>query len=236
MKTTNILTELISYLELYIDQCALHSQEANSTDFLGFLNIHFKSEAIRRDQFNKTAQVSSFDFTDSNNAATDISILITLLFRYAKNYIKKVLKNSQIKSPDEFSILITLFTHPSMSKRDLILSQIMEKTSGTEIINRLVKMQLLKQFNDDKDKRSKRISITESGRHELMKILPQMSLVSEVVVGNLSTFEKNQLGYLLRKLEHYHHEIFLKERDDTLSDIAERHLPLTKQDKTKQDN
>ena len=42
---------------------------------------------------------------------------------------------------------------------------------------------------DQNDKRSIRVSITKSGREEILRILPLMSKVSEIVVGNLGAEE-----------------------------------------------
>jgi len=109
--------------------------------------------------------------------------------------------------------------YQSLSKTELIVKQVMEKTSGTEIINRLLKLGLVEQYNDDIDKRSVRVKITLTGRMELVKVLPQMNNVSKVVVGNLNETEKGMLAYMLRKLEHYHNDIFLNKKDAELIEL-----------------
>ena len=65
-------------------------------------------------------------------------------------------------------------TYDSLNKGELIQKQVMEKTSGTEIINRLIKLGLIEQFDDETDKRSMRVKMTVLGRMEIVKILPQM--------------------------------------------------------------
>jgi hypothetical protein len=62
--------------------------------------------------------------------------LVTLLFRYAKGYIKKALQDSIIQTADEFAF--NLITFESLTKTELISKQVMEKTSGVEVIKRLV--------------------------------------------------------------------------------------------------
>jgi DNA-binding MarR family transcriptional regulator len=138
---------------------------------------------------------------------------------YAKWYIKKVLRESHLQTPDEFSFLITLMTYDSLSKSELITKQVMEKTSGSEVIRRLIKRGLIVESADEDDKRSVRVSITRSGREEILKILPLMSKVSNIVVGNLSNEEINTLSYLLKKLDYFHNDIYLNKRDQSLSDI-----------------
>ncbi len=72
---------------------------------------------------------------------------------------------------------------------------------------------------DQNDKRSKRVSITKSGREEILRILPLMTKVTEIVVGNLSVEEINTLSYLLKKLDYFHNNIYISKRGQSLSDI-----------------
>ncbi|MCK7530192.1 MAG: winged helix DNA-binding protein [Marinilabiliales bacterium] len=153
------------------------------------------------------------------NTTSDISILIVLMNHYAKWYIKKVLRDSHLQTPDEFSFLITLMTYDSLSKSELITKQVMEKTSGSEVIRRLIKRGLIVESADENDKRSIRVSITKSGREEILKILPLMSKVTKIVVGNLSAEEINTLSYLLKKLDYFHNDIYINKRGQTFSEI-----------------
>ena len=72
---------------------------------------------------------------------------------------------------------------------------------------------------DENDKRSIRVSITKSGRDEILRLLPQMSQVTKIVAGNLSAEEINTLSYLLKKLDYFHNDIYIKKRGLTLSEI-----------------
>jgi DNA-binding MarR family transcriptional regulator len=150
---------------------------------------------------------------------SDTAILITLMFRYAKGYIKKALHDSVIQTADEFAFLITLMTHESLTKTELINKQVMEKTSGVEVIKRLLGQKLIKEFADENDKRSVRVSITPSGKKEIEKVLPDMAKVSKIVVGNLTQPEINTLSYLLKKLDFYHNDIFMNKKTLELDEI-----------------
>jgi DNA-binding MarR family transcriptional regulator len=216
MKTKHIIIDLLEYLEIYIDENGDKEGQLNTTDFLGFLNARFVPESIIRNK--KSGGHDEFlQQTDpGQSAVTDVSILITLLFRYAKMYIKKALKTSKINTADEFSFLITLMTHEFMTKHELIKTQVMEKTSGIEILNRLIKQGFVEQYDDVEDKRRKLLKITPAGRNELMQILPVMNLVSQIVVGDLSKEEQNLLTYLLRKLDCFHNDIYLQKTENEM--------------------
>ncbi len=220
MKTKDIIFDLLNHLENYVADNEELDKELSTLDFIGFVNSRIEGQSLKRDAISGGQDDFLTEQFNDNKIATDVSILVTLLFRYAKSYIKKALKDSQINSADEFSFLITLLTYDSLSKQQLINIQVMEKTSGIEIINRLMKKGFVSQFDDELDKRSKRIKITPVGRQVLIAILPQMNVVSKVVVGTLSVKEQHTLLYLLRKLDDFHNDIFLNEKSLDLNEIA----------------
>jgi MarR family transcriptional regulator, lower aerobic nicotinate degradation pathway regulator len=216
MKKSEILTTLINHFFAF-DAEKGSQGEYSIDEFIGYLNAKSGSRdmEIREISGDKDAWL-----TDKyRNSAREISILIVLMNRYAKWYIKKVLKDSHLRTPDEFSFLITLMTFDSLTKSELINKQIMEKTSGTEIINRLVKRGMIYETADHNDNRSIRVSVSKAGKDEILKILPRMGEVTEIIVGNLSTEEINTLSYLLKKLDHFHNDIYLNKKDQSLSDI-----------------
>jgi len=156
---------------------------------------------------------------ENRSTSIDISILIVMMYHYAKGYIKKALRESCLQTPDEFSFLITLMTYDNLKKSELITKQVMEKTSGSEVIRRLIKRGLIVESADKMDKRSIRVSITKTGKEEILKILPLRSDVSEIVVGNLTVEEINTLSYLLKKLDYFHNDIYINKRGQPLNDI-----------------
>lgn len=219
MKTKEILIDILEYLDAYEVENSNNISNLNTTDFIGFINAHHKFEGVKQIELSGKNDDWNRITTTDNGPNTDISILIVMLFRYAKGYIKKALKDSKIKTADDFSFMITLFTYDSMTKMELINLQKMEKTSGNEIINRLIKLGLMKQSQDENDKRSVRICLTPSGRKEVISILPQMRLVSQIVIGNLTDNEINTLAYTLRKLDNYHNEIYNTKKDIKLEEL-----------------
>jgi DNA-binding MarR family transcriptional regulator len=216
MKKNEILTILINHFFSF-DSEKGRQEEYSIDEFIGYLNA--KSDRQELEIRNISGENNIWLKDAYHNATRDISILIVLMNRYAKWYIKKVLKDSHLQTPDEFSFLITLMTYESLNKSELITKQIMEKTSGTEVINRLVKRGMIIETDDQNDKRSIRVSISKAGRDEILKILPLMSKVTEIVVGNLSGEEINTLSYLLKKLDYFHNNIYINKRGHPLSDI-----------------
>jgi DNA-binding MarR family transcriptional regulator len=221
MKKSEILTTLIKDFFSFDAEMG-NREEYSIDDFLGYLNARSDSEELEMREI--SGENKGWFNDEYRNTKSDISILIVLMSHYAKWYIKKVLRESNLQTPDEFSFLITLMTYDSLSKSELIAKQVMEKTSGTEVIRRLNKRGLIVESADKNDKRSIRVSITKSGREEVIRILPLMSKVTKIVAGNLSTAEINTLSYLLKKLDYFHNDIYINKREHSLSEILTREL------------
>lgn len=216
MSKKKILLELIEKLYAFEAE-NVHMDSWEMSDFIGYLNAQYHTETTEIRQLEGENEAWVNDTYGGVNQ--DISILIVLMSKYAKLYTKKALKESPIQTTEEFSFLITLLTHDSLTKTELVNKMIMEKTSGAEVLKRLLRQKLIRQFEDTQDKRSVRVAITDAGRREIIGILPGMSRVSDVVVGNLDQNERNTLAFLLKKLDYYHNDIFMNKRNAELEDL-----------------
>jgi DNA-binding MarR family transcriptional regulator len=216
MKKEEILKELIDQLFAF-DRDMEGTDDYSMDEFIGYLNARSGNNDIAM----RKISGQEFDFRTKGYSSTlsDISILLALMYRYARSYIKKALRNSPFQTADEFSYLITLMTFKSLTKSELINKQVMEKTSGTEVIKRLVNHGFINEFNDPSDKRSKRVAITGSGKRAIFDILPAMNTVSGIIAGNLARNEINTLAYLLKKLDYFHNDIYLNRHAATNEEI-----------------
>jgi len=187
------------------------------SEFVGYLNKNTGRGSLEMRNISGELRDSVPEYT--NKTLSDISILIVLLNRYARGYLRQAMQGSLLHNPDEFAFLITLMTFRSLRKSELIKRQVMEKTTGTEIIRRLIDKGMIKERADRNDGRGKLISITNHGRDEIIRILPLMSDVSEIIAGNLNNEEVNTLSYLLKKLDHFHNNLYLNNKEMSLNDI-----------------
>jgi MarR family transcriptional regulator, lower aerobic nicotinate degradation pathway regulator len=137
-----------------------------------------------------------------------ISKLIVYMYRYAKLYIKKALEGSSLQSIDEFGYMVSLLQHGPMNKTQLIQRNIQEKPTGTEIINRMIKLGYMEEKADEQDKRSKLLFVSEAGRHQLGSLFENMDKISKLILGDLNANEQLQLMQLLQRLDDFHKPIF----------------------------
>lgn len=208
-----ILQELISNLKDFEDE--KKSQSLKMQDFVVFLNQKYLGNLV-------SAQ-PSFDInakTEENN----IGQLVAFMYRYAKGYIKKALEESTLLTLDDFGYLAAVWQEGDLTKTQVIEKNIHEKNTGMEIIKRLIANNLLEQYDDLEDKRSKRLKITPLGQAELFKSFDGMLKVSQIISGKLTSAEKIQLFYLLSKLHDFHNPIFLTEKETSIDDLLKKYF------------
>lgn len=150
--------------------------------------------------------------------------LITFLYRYVRSYSRLALADTPLVTFDDFTYLIMLFAEGPFSKSELIARNIQEKATGTEVIRRLLKNQLVSEGPHASDRRRKVLQITPAGEALLSWVLPRMSQISQLSAGNLSPAELTQLVHLLHKLDAFHHPIFAGTKADNFDAFATRHL------------
>jgi MarR family transcriptional regulator, lower aerobic nicotinate degradation pathway regulator len=209
----SILQELITNLKDFEDEKM--SKSIKMEDFVVFLNQKYLGNLV--------SDKPSID-VNAKNDENNIGQLIAFMYRYAKGYIKKALEESTLLTLDDFGYLAAIWQDGDLTKTQLIEKNIHEKNTGMEIIKRLISNNLLEQYNDLEDKRSKRLKITPLGQSELFKSFDGMLKVSQIIAGKLTSSEKIQLFYLLNKLHDFHNPIFLNEKEASVDKILEKYF------------
>ena len=145
---------------------------------------------------------------NGRSAESVINTLIVHMNRYAKSYSKSAIVGSDFSTQEDFIYLINLKAFGEMSKMDLIKKNVHEKPDGMQIINRLINQGWIEQRNSKTDKRSKVISISETGLQALGNQMDKIRQATSIVTGNLSQNEKMELIRLLNKLDDFHQPIY----------------------------
>lgn len=165
------------------------------------------------------------DFIEKRNEnKVKIGRLMNAMYKYAKNYSKKVLENSLLKSMDEFGILANLMVNKKITKGELINSQLISITTGTEILKRLLRLNLIIEIESEKDRRSKIVQITDKGKAVILQLFNEMGKVSLLVNGNLNEFEQHILAHLLDKLDVFHRDIYHNCKTNDINEIIENYI------------
>lgn len=139
-----------------------------------------------------------------------ISTLLVHMNKYAKSYSKSAIHDSQFSTQDEFIYLITLNSFGAMPKTELIRRNKMDKPTGIQIINRLIKCGWATQVDSTKDKRSKILEITGEGLNYLNYKMDDIRKATKIVTADLTKEEKYELLRLLTKMDKFHQKIYNK--------------------------
>jgi DNA-binding MarR family transcriptional regulator len=214
MSNTDIIIQLLQLLKTYESSHPLVSVY----DFAQWLVQEKNYESMHKHL--KIGPNNEYVNQNIHKPDNAIGILIALLNKFARNYTKAALADLPIKSIDEFGYLSHLSTHKHITKTDLISLSFDNKTTGTDIIRRLVQNQLANEIINPADKRSKLLEITPIGKKVIEKAYQKMALVSKMVVGNLNPNEKQLLQNILEKLAQFHNNNMVSLQQQMLKNKA----------------
>lgn len=192
-----VIKQLIARLEEY-------SLNAQSETFS--LDSFIMWMALQQNNFDTPIQPNNHITAHLEADRLDIEIagLNGLMYRYGRIYAKMALEQSETESIEEFTFLASLGAMEKATKTELINKMVFEKTTGTDIIRRLIKAGLINETKNPDDKRSMLLNVTEKGRFSLFKTFSKMAIVAKEITGGLDVFEKKALHHVLVKLEHHH--------------------------------
>lgn len=147
-----------------------------------------------------------------------ITMYIYFMYKYALFYSRKIFKNSIIYSIDDFSVLASLLPDKQLMKADVIRKNVTEKSSGNEVLKRLLRQKLIEETDNPNDKRSKLLAITPAGFNEINAVRSQLEKMGNLVAGDLNEQEKEILIAMLSKLNDYHRPLFDANDEDLLNE------------------
>lgn len=218
------MSEQIRFIKEILDYVESYKEEVGNTDIKEFtLYLRDKvltgNEALQGQDFSKENYLQYKDMPK-----VEFSSLLTGLYRFARHYVKKAFVNTTIRTIDEFGFLASLLKEKSLLKNELIKMHYMEVSSGSEILKRLIKSNLIYEYPDARDGRAKRVSLTEDGFKEIMNAFDEMHKVSEIVSGKLTGEELKEALVIFNKLQYFHIHIHEKSKSDTLDEIYQKYI------------
>lgn len=212
MKYKNLLFELIEYLDAFESLLGGNTDEPEIKEFADFLSWRCEKKK-RQEEESFTAEKRRA--VEAKNIARKIS----LLHRYSRFYLKKALADSRLQTEDEYSYLACLLNRESLTKTELNNLNAMEKTSGAEVMRRLLKANLIEQHPDKVDRRSMRVSITPEGKRTVINLFPNLRLCADILISTLSDEQVVAFNYLLSLLCDSHSKMFTEKHDESLRDL-----------------
>lgn len=216
-----LLKNLLDYIDLY--------EEERGNASLEEFSVFLKDKVFDPKKYKKAGSFSNEDYKNYRKyAEVEFSIGLTTLFRFAKIYIKKAFADSSFKTLDEFGFLATLMREKSLLKGELIQKHLLEVSSGSEILKRLIKQGLIYEFDDEHDRRAKRVALTELGKKEILTAFNQMHKVSEIIIGNLTDEELKNTLAVFQKLTSFHWRLHEEDKNTALDELYSKYIESEK--------
>ncbi len=135
--------------------------------------------------------------------ASRAAIQITRLQRYLALYIRPVVKGLGFTKEHEYNFLYQVGRMSRPNKNELSRENMVEFSTGRDIIRRLISRKLILENEDPEDKRASILLLTPKGRKILEKSYGQIAESFTDFLGDLSLKEQKQLIQLLSKINHY---------------------------------
>jgi DNA-binding MarR family transcriptional regulator len=148
--------------------------------------------------FDKNSAEYNYSFQSSEAA-----FLIWRLSKFIRHYVKPILVEKGLSSQDDFAILAHIDYLKTCSKKEAVEANIIEPTTGIEIIKRLVKQKLILEKENKEDKRQKLVSLTKKGQDLLKEIYIGFSGIQDVLA-DMKTDERLCLIDILKRLDSFH--------------------------------
>lgn len=180
------IKEILSYLEAY-------EQENDKTEAVEFALWLLGSG-------NTVTGVKTPESQVKKDATIVFLKNLHILYNKIKQEVKEYISESGLTTNDDYIFLSTLSNYRSLTKSELIYKHQIEFTSGTEVIRRLVKANMVKEFRDPADKRSRRVQLTPEGKATLYEIEQKITNSSKRIVGKLNTNELKIFNILAEKV------------------------------------
>jgi DNA-binding MarR family transcriptional regulator len=158
-------------------------------------------------------KVAYLDEEDRGNA-TRVAILITRLQKYLGLYIKPAISRLGFSREHEYNFLYQVSRMDKPTKNSLSKENMVEFSTGRDVIRRLIDRKLLMEKSDPDDKRAMLLTLTSLGKKTLEKSYEQISESFTDFLGDLNSKEQSQLISLLDKMSSYQAK---KNKKDILS-------------------
>lgn len=212
--------KLIKEILDYVEEFESTEGEDDLKEFTLFLKEKvFTDKKVPEKKFNPQKYSNYLDYPE-----VEFSTLLTGLFRFAKHYLKKAFKNVTFKTIDEFGFLASLLQEGSMLKNELINRHILEFSTGSEVLKRLIRQKLIIEYKDPNDGRARRVELSEKGRAELFAAFADMYKVANIVKGNLTENEISETLIVFNKLTFFHKNIHKDDHDSSLDTVFEKYV------------
>jgi DNA-binding MarR family transcriptional regulator len=148
-----------------------------------------------------------------------LMIMLRRIGKYHMVYSNKALEGTGLDQIEEFGILVTIFNQINPIKSEAIYNNIIELSSGTNMLIRLKKRGLISEYPDKEDKRVKRLKLTVKGEETIKIAKDRVLKVAAMMVHGLTDEDKQLCIQLLTPINERFDGMFQKQKNKTFEEI-----------------
>ncbi|MEJ7644634.1 MAG: hypothetical protein WKF87_08560 [Chryseolinea sp.] len=134
-------------------------------------------------------------------------------------YAGAAFEGTPLNQVEEFGCLATIYQLKNPKKSEVIVTNLMELSSGTDMLNRLKNRGLIREQTDKDDKRLKRIMLTVSGEKAISTCLSRIEKLAKIMVHDMPPDDRLLCIQLLRQVEIKFSALFQKHKGMKFDDI-----------------
>lgn len=150
------------------------------------------------------------------------ALLLKIIGRISKlnmAFANMALKDTELNQIEEFGLLGTIRQEKNPKKTEVIYANLFELSSGTDMLARLKKRGIIREYNDKEDKRSKRIELTAKGAKILDVSKERIIKNAMMMMHDLSNDDKDLCIQLLKNIEIKYSALWQKNKGKTFDEI-----------------
>ncbi len=145
--------------------------------------------------------------------------MIARISRFHDFYLRKFLNDLPINTRLEYLFLYSVDVLGQVRKTDIIHLQLVEFTTGMDIIKRLINQGFLDEFPNTSDKRTRLLGITESGKILLKNATKKLQEEIDMFLSGIDENKWKKIIPVLEEIHDFHNEVYLKYNDKTDAEL-----------------
>jgi DNA-binding MarR family transcriptional regulator len=151
-------------------------------------------------------------------------LLMKIIGRISKlnmAYANMALKGTDLNQIEEFGILVTIKQEKNPKKTEVIYANLFELSSGTDMLTRMKKRGLIREYDDKEDKRSKRIELTAKGEKVTEICSERIIKNAKMLMHDLTDEDKELCIQLLKNTEVKFSALWQQNKGKTFDEVYE---------------
>jgi len=127
--------------------------------------------------------------------------IIGRISRLHMMYSNLALAGTGVNQIEEFGMLLTIDLQKNPRKTEVIYDNLLELSSGTDMVNRLIKRGFITEHADGEDKRAKRLQLTAAGSKTVIKCKEKVVRMAAMMTSDIANEDLLLCIQLLRDTE-----------------------------------